>query len=630
LGIARSIVSLLLFRRGVAEIQAGWGARRLDGRVAKQFLWADRDQSFLLPVDMREWLPDDHVVWVLLEVIDCLDVSGLEARYALGGAGRRAFDPRMLLALLIYCYSGGIRSSRQIERLCRTDVAMRVITGMRVPDHTVIARFRQRHQDSVRELFTQVLLVCANAGLGRLGTIAIDGTKIAANASRHATCRRQWLQQQVDEIVAQAAAEDAAEDAAGDEETPWQRGGRQNREERLRRALAEVIAEEAERGLDAESAAAKEQAFIEATRAGRNDVGSRPVGADPVAIAEARAQAARDRLEQQKAAKREQITVMRDRIRRFEAGEGPKPVLGQFSFDENRGREVARARRWLARAERELAAARERAAVPSGQVGEAVAPAVPGGGKWGPRGQSTRNERPAARRNVTDPDSRMMQDADGGQVQGYNAQLAVGGDGLILSAEVVQDCNDRQQARPMTDAAIRAAGLVHQARCARGCPAGGCCIATTFPAGERPDEATGRGQHDCPCLADWIGILLFDAGYWTEDNLTAPGPDRLIAPGKNRDLPSPSQDLPPLPEDADAASRMIHRLATPQGAALYKRRGATVEPVNGHLKERIALRRFSRRGLTACQAELLFAAMVLNLGKFLRLDPRLRAAALPA
>jgi len=603
----------------------------LDGQVAKQFLWADRDQPFLLPVDMREWLPDDHVVWVLLEVIDRLDVSGLEARYALGGAGRRAFDPRMLLALLIYCYSGGIRSSRQIERLCRTDVAMRVITGQRVPDHTVIARFRQRHQQSVRELFTQVLLVCAKAGLGSLGTIAIDGTKIAADASRHATCRRQWLQEQVDEIVAQAAAQDAAEDAARDDETPWQRRGRRDREERLRRALAEVIAEEAERGLDAESAAAKEQAFIEATRAGRNDVGSRPVGADPAAIAEARVQAARDRLEQEKAVKREQIAVMRERIRRFEEGEGTKPVLGQFSFDENRGREVARARRWLGRAERELAAVRELVAAPSGQGGQAAAaPAVPGGGRWGPRGKDTRNERPAARRNVTDPDSRMMQDADGGQIQGYNAQLAVSGDGLILTADVVQDCNDRRQMRPMSDAAVRAAGLVHQARCTRGCPAGGCCAATPSVSGKRSGDVAGCGQRDCPCLADWIGISLFDAGYWTEDNLTAPGPDRLIAPGKNRDLPSCGQDLPPLPEDADAGIRMIYRLATPEGAALYKRRGATVEPVNGHLKERIALRRFARRGLPACQAELLFAAMVLNLGKLLRLDPRLRATALPA
>lgn len=598
--------------------------------MAKRFRRADRDQQFLLPVDMREWLCDGHVVWALLGVVDRLDISGLEARYALGGAGRQAYDPRMLLALLIYAYSGGVRSSRQIERLCRTDVAMRVITGLQVPDHTVIARFRQRHQDSVRELFTQVLLVCARAGLGRLGTIAVDGTKIAADASRQATCRRQWLQQQVDEIVAQAAAQDAAEDTAGEAETPWQLRGRRDREERLRRALAEVIAEEAERGLDAESVAAREREFIEATRSGRNDVGSRPAGADPVAIAEARLQAAQDRLDQQKAVKREEIAVMRERIRRFEAGEGTKPNLGPFSFDDNKGREVARARRWVARAERELAAARQRAAEPPAEppTEMAAAPAVPGGGRRGPRSKAAHEDRPAARRNVTDPDSRLMQGADGGQLQGYNAQLAVSADGLILSPEVVQDCNDRRQLQPMSQAAVHAARLVHQARCAGECPAGACCINA---AGDRADEMiTGCGQPGCACLADWIGIMLFDAGYWTEDNLTAAGPERLIAPGKSRDLPSPGQNLPPLPDDADAGTRMIHRLATPEGAALYKRRGATVEPVNGHLKDRIALRRFARRGLAACQAELDFAAMVLNLGKLLRLDPACRSAALPA
>jgi transposase len=581
---------------------------------------------------MREWLPDDHVVWALLEVVDCLDISGLEAKYALGGAGRAAYDPRMLLALLIYAYSDGVRSSRQIERLCRTDVAMRVITGMQVPDHTVIARFRQRHQDSVRELFTQVLLVCAKAGLGRLGTIAIDGTKIAANASRHASCRREWLQQQVDEIVAQAAAQDAAEDAACQGQTRWQLRGRRDREERLRRALAEVIAEEAARGLDAESAAARQREFIEATRSGRNDVGSRPAGADPVAIAEARLQAARDRLEQEKAAKRQEIAVMRERIRRFEAGESPKPNLGPFSFDENKGREVARARRWVTRAERELAAARQAASGPAAQPGQDAAAAVPGGGRRGRRGTRSRDERPAARRNVTDPDSRLMQGADGGQLQGYNAQLAVSADGLILSPELVQDCNDRRQLQPMSRAAVQAARLVHQARCTGGCPSGGCCITGEMPpAGPSPGQMIpGCGQPGCPCQADWIGILLFDAGYWTEDNLAAPGPDRLIAPGKNRDLPRPGQDPPPLPEDADAGTSMIHRLATAEGSALYKRRAATVEPVNGHLKERIALRRFARRGLTACQAELDFAALVLNLGKFLRLDPARRFTAMAA
>ena len=176
----------------------------------------------------------------------------------------------------------------------------------------------------------------------------------------------------------------------------------------------------------------------------------------------------------------------------------------------------------------------------------------------------------------TDPDSRLMQDADGGQLQGYNAQLAVSADGLILSPELVQDCNDRRQLQPMSRAAVHAARLVHQARCPGGCPSGRCCVADVMPsAGASPGQMTlGCGQPGCPCQADWIGILLFDAGYWAEDNLAAHGPDRLVAPGKNRDLPSPGQDPPPLPEDADAGTRMIHRLATAEGSALYESGGA--------------------------------------------------------
>ena len=167
-----------------------------------------------------------------------------------------------------------------------------------------------------------------------------------------------------------------------------------------------------------------------------------------------------------------------------------------------------------------------------------------------------------------------MQDADGGQLQGYNAQPAVSADGLILSPELVQDCNDRRQLQPMSRAAVQAARLVHQARCPGGCLSGRCCVAGVMPsAGASPGQMTlGCGQPRCPCQADWIGILLFDAGCWTQDNLAAPGPDRLIAPGKNRDLPSPGQDPPPLPEDAHAGTRMSHRPASAEGSAFYERR----------------------------------------------------------
>ncbi|MFD0509971.1 transposase [Streptomyces sp. NBC_00371] len=603
--------------------------------MAKGFRRIDRDQQFLLPVDMREWLPQDHVVWTLLEVVDHLDLSTIESRYALGGTGRRAYDPRMMLALLIYAYADGVRSSRQIERLCRTDVAMRVISGLQVPDHTAIARFRQLHQDSVKDLFTQVLLVCAKAGLGRLGTIAIDGTKIAANASRFASCRREWLQEQVAAITAEAAAADEAEDAtftAKDAETPHQLRGRQDRERRLRKALEEVLAEEAARGLDATAITAKHEEFLERTRRGDNTVGTRPVGADPVAVAEARLEAAQDRLAREKAAKREQIDAMRERIRLFEAGHGPKPVLGPFSFDENRGREVARARRWVVRAEDELAKARSAQANAKDQATATTVQVIPGGGKRGSRGNSVKGRLPQVRRNVTDPDSRQMQGADGGALQGYNAQLAVGADGLIMACELVQDSNDRRQLKPMMPVTVAAALAVHQARCLRQCPdLGGCCIeAFTSPKGAGILSTSECSQTSCPCTLDWIGTLLFDSGYWSEENLNAPGPDRLIAPGKARDLPQVDHNVKPPPEDADAATRMLYRLATEDGSATYKRRAATVEPVNGQLKDRTRLRRFARRGRTACQSELELAALVLNLRKFCRLDPRLRATALAA
>jgi transposase len=607
--------------------------------MAKGFRPVDRDQQFLLPVDMREWLPGEHPVWMVLEVIEHLDLSRLRSWYALGGAGRRAYDPGMLLALLIYAYADGIRSSRQIERLCRTDVAMRVVCASEVPDHTVIARFRQLHQESVRDLFVQVLLVCAKAGLGRLGTIAIDGTKIAADASRSASCRRQWLQEQVDAITAQAEAVDAAEDAdasVGSEgqDSPRRLLARADRVQRLQRALAEVIAEEAERGLDDAAVAAKEREFVERTRRGDNKVGSRPLGADPVKIAEARLEAAQQRLAEQIMLKREKITLMREKIAQHEAGQGPKPNLGPFSFDETRGQDVARAKRWVARAERELVAAR-RARSDTSQPSQGPQPVesrgVPGGGRHGPRSKPSKDDRPQVRRNVTDVDSRLMRDADGGSLQGYNAQLAVSDDGLILCPVLVQDANDRRQLQPMSQAVVEMAGHVHRARCTRRCVAGhGCCVdlPPTVPPRNSAVVTYGCGQDACPCLADWVGTLLFDNGYWTEDNLVAPGPDRLIATGKNRDLPHPDETSEPLSDDADAGTRMAYRLATSEGAALYKRRGATVEPVHGHLKERTGLRRFARRGLAACQAELDFAALVLNLRKLWRVDAHLRSAAL--
>src|SRR4051794_11804624 len=155
--------------------------------MPQNFVACDRDQELLLPPSLREWLPEDHLAWLVLEAVGELDLTAFYAGYREDGHGRAALHPAMMVALLVYAYSVGVRSSRAIERHCREDVAFRVITANQTPDHATIARFRVRHEDAIGELFGQVLGLCARAGLVRLGVVAVDGTKIAAAATHHAT-----------------------------------------------------------------------------------------------------------------------------------------------------------------------------------------------------------------------------------------------------------------------------------------------------------------------------------------------------------------------------------------------------------------------------------------------------------
>src|SRR5919107_82448 len=155
--------------------------------MPQNFVACDREQELLLAPSVREWLPDDHLAWVVLEAVGELDLTAFYRAYRDDGHGRAALDPAMMVALLLYAYAIGVRSSRAIERRCREDVAFRVITANRAPDHATIARFRVRHEAALSELFAQVLALCARAGLVQLGVVAVDGTKIAANATHHAT-----------------------------------------------------------------------------------------------------------------------------------------------------------------------------------------------------------------------------------------------------------------------------------------------------------------------------------------------------------------------------------------------------------------------------------------------------------
>jgi transposase len=185
-------------QRGWGGVIAGW-CWDLWKTFAMAFGYVDvdRDQLFLLPPSLRDWLAEDHLVWFVLEVVERIDTSVLHGRHRNDGVGRAAYDPDMLLALLIYAYCGGVRSSRQIERLCEVDVAYRVICANLVPDHTTIARFRQGHEDHAVELFIEVLMLCAEAGLATVGVVAVDGTKMGADASKKKNRRREWIEADV-------------------------------------------------------------------------------------------------------------------------------------------------------------------------------------------------------------------------------------------------------------------------------------------------------------------------------------------------------------------------------------------------------------------------------------------------
>ncbi len=177
--------------------------------MAQNFLACDREQELLLPPSLREWLPEGHLAWFVIDAVAEMDLTGFYAAYRHDGHGRAAHDPAMMVALLLYAYATGRRSSRVIERACVDDVAFRVIAASQAPDHTTIARFRRRHEEALAGLFGEVLAFCADAGLVGVAVLAVDGTKVHANASQHQNLDYEQIAK---EILAEADAVDRAED----------------------------------------------------------------------------------------------------------------------------------------------------------------------------------------------------------------------------------------------------------------------------------------------------------------------------------------------------------------------------------------------------------------------------------
>lgn len=474
---------------------------------------------------MCEWLPAGHLVWTLIEVVSVLDLSPFTRRAKLGGAGRAPFDPAMLLTLLVYAYASGERSSRQIERLCHTDVAFRVVCGNEPPDHTVIARFRRAHSEAFKIFFDQVLLVCAKAGLGQVATIAVDGTKIAANASKSANRGEKWLRAEVDRIVDEAAATDAAEDdlfGPDDDGNPMPAdlADPVSRPARVQAAFAALKAEQV-----AETQANREVARV--------DHWERRVTASQTSYDQAYARASEV---WQRRSETEQRTGRRT------SGRAPVPPEQHSTVIERR---------------------QALATVRAGHAAALVKAARP----------LERKRSEAA--NITDPDSRLMRTRNG-SIQGYNVQLAVADDQIIVGVAVTNDVVDTGCLIPMvTDVARRVSWL---------------------------RKVSGRPRMR-------IGTVLADAGYFSEANLTAPGPARLIAPITTSQKVTMTDS---------ACDQMRTTMATSRAKRRYRRRGAIVEPVNGHLKDRVGLRQFSQRGLDAVTGETYLSIATLNLVKYHR------------
>jgi transposase len=443
--------------------------------MGQRFLSCDREQDFLMPPSVREWLPAGHLAWWLLEVVEQLELDEFYAVYRADGSGRPAHEPRMMVALLVYAYCVGERSSRRIERLCEQDVAFRVIAANRAPDHTTISRFRKRFAGPLAELFIQVLAMCAKAGMVRVATVAVDGTKLAANAGLGANRSYAKLRAEVERMLEEADEIDTAEDARfGDQrgdELPAELVDPVTRRERLEQAKRELEAEQAARVAEHDAMLARRAEHRQ--RTGRNPTG-RPPGSGP----------------------------------------GPQPPAD-------------------------------------------------------------------AKRNITDPDSRIMRDK-GAHAQAYNAQAIVGENRIIIAADVTNSPNDSNQLLPMLDAAranLHAVG--HQ---------------------------------------DKIKCVLADGGYWNHEDITTARQNTVVViPTSDPHHKGPRKRAPHQGAEADRINKI---LATTAGKRLYRRRAELVEPVFAHTKHTRGIDRFSRRGHTAARSEWQLIAATHNLLKLFRYQPQ--------
>jgi transposase len=264
--------------------------------MGQSFLPDTVNQTLLFPPSLHDWLPDGHPARFLVDVVSALDLDAVYGLYReKDGRGQSAYAPEMMVRLLLYGYATGVYNSRKIEKRTFEDVAFRYLSGDQHPDHATIAEFRKRHLTALAGLFTQALLLCAKAGLVKLGHVSIDGTKIKANASKHKAMSYKRmnetearLKREIEALLSAAEKTDAEEDAQcgkdrrGDE-LPEELQRRESRLRKIREAKAALEAEAREKAeqerVEVEQKLAEREE--EERRTGKKKRGRKPQAPDP-------------------------------------------------------------------------------------------------------------------------------------------------------------------------------------------------------------------------------------------------------------------------------------------------------------------------------------------------------------
>jgi transposase len=453
--------------------------------MGKTFRSYDMNQQLLLPPDLREWLRADHLALYVSDVVESLDLSGILKVYEEGdGRGRPPYHPALMIKLLVYGYCTGKMSSRKLEQATYDDVAFRVLSCNQQPDHDSIAGFRKRHLQELGRLFVQVLQLCERAGLVKLGHVAIDGTKIKANASKYQSLSYERMKDAEQELAAEVARLLSEAQRIDEEEDELYGKGKRGDElpEELRdreTRLAKIRALKAELEEEAKTAEAQKRA------------------------------------------------------------EKEKPAAD-------------RSRNWRR--------------------------------KWEVSEEGEILPLPQSKRNLTDPDSRIMKDlVTQSYQQGYNAQIGVDEQAqIIVGAKVVQAGNDQQQLVPVMQEVAQHLGRMPE-------------------------------------------VVSADGGYFSTAALT-----HEAVRGVNLHVPpnEPEPDISSLPEmlpaSASVQQRMWQKLRSAEGRALYNQRKAIVEPVFAQIKHVRGFRQFLLRGLAQVEAEWLLVCMTHNLLKLFRATKQLQ------